>query len=391
MTSRPARIKELDLHTAQGAAGELVRESQFVTRYSREASTNPSRALSLTMPVRATPYTANRIPPILAMNLPEGYLLDLVTSRYQKVMDVRDEMNLLALTSTPTSGRVWARMRDQEQKSPEASVTLKEILSAKGTEELFDELVEKFALSTSLAGVMPKVAVVERAQLHTRDLIVKSGAAEYPGLAENEYLCMSIAKAAGLEVPEFWLSDDRKLFVVRRFDVAVDGTHLGFEDMACLTGRMPDEKYRGNYANIALAIQDRVPSAGQAASLRRYFRQLVLCVILRNGDAHLKNWGILYRDPVTAREDARLSPAYDIVCTTPYIKGDVLALGLQGSKAWPDRKTLEAFARDRCGLTNPGAMIDELLDVALHFRPQEDSPVWQQVRAALKGACSTLR
>jgi hypothetical protein len=34
------------------------------------------------------------------------------------------------------------------------------------------------------------------------DLIVKSGGAQFPGLAVNEFVCMTMAKAAGIEAPE---------------------------------------------------------------------------------------------------------------------------------------------------------------------------------------------
>lgn len=391
MSQKPRRVKELQVITAQGAAGDLVRESQFVTRYSADAAYDPARGISLTMPSRATPYTSNRIPPVLAMNLPEGFLLDLVTSRFRKVVDVRDEMNLLALTSTPSSGRVWARNPEAAQNSSDNKpISLQQLLSAKGTEDLFEELVERFALQTSLAGVMPKVAVAEKTHLHTPDLIVKSGAAEFPGLAENEFICMSIARASGIEVPDFWLSEDNKLFVIRRFDLASDGGYVGFEDMASLMGRMPDAKYEGHYGNIALVIKDRVPPAEQAASLQRFYKQLVLCVLLRNGDAHLKNWGLTYGSPATAEADARLSPAYDLVSTTPYIAKDILALGLQGSKAWPDRATLEEFGRQRCDMAQPGSIIDEVCEAAMQFRPRDKTPVWRQVHAQIKAAHATL-
>lgn len=390
-TENPGRVKELELVTTQGVAGKLLRESQFITRYSDEAIADPSRALALSMPSQARTYSSNRIPPVLAMNLPEGFLLGLVKARYAKVMDVNDDMNLLALTSTPTAGRVWARSNTLPASRPHAgAISLKEILSAKGTEDLFDELVEKFAQSTSLAGVMPKVAVTERGRLHSSDLIVKTGAAEYPGLAENEFLCMSIAKHAGIEVPDFYLSDDRQLFVIRRFDIGTDGKYLGFEDMASLTGRMPGQKYEGHFGNIALVIRDNVPTDERAASLERFFRQLTLCILLRNGDAHLKNWGLTYTDPSKANKDARLSPAYDIVCTTAYLPKDVLALGMQGSKAWPDRATVEQFGSQHCELTNPGKIIDELRDAVMEFSPQETSSTWKSVREIAEAGCASL-
>ena len=36
---------------------------------------------------------------------------------------------------------------------------------------------------------------------------------------------------------EFYISDDFKMFVMKRFDILEDGTYLGFEDMCVLTAR----------------------------------------------------------------------------------------------------------------------------------------------------------
>src|SRR5207249_11591170 len=101
------RVKRLDLHTTQGESGALLRESQFVVRYAEEALDRPALAISLTMPPRPEGWRSNELPPVLAMNLPEGFLLNRVIDRYRKVMDIED-MNLLAVTSTPVAGRVWA-------------------------------------------------------------------------------------------------------------------------------------------------------------------------------------------------------------------------------------------------------------------------------------------
>ena len=62
-----------------------------------------------------------------------------------------------------------------------------------------------------------------------------------------------------------------------------------------------------------------------------------------NGDAHLKNFGLLYSEPT--QRDARLAPAYDIVNTTAYIPEDVLALDLVGNKSlFASRQGLLEFA-----------------------------------------------
>lgn len=88
--------------------------------------------------------------------------------------------------------------------------------------------MDSYLLRSSLSGVQPKVRVPEmtqawtsantKAAVPTQELIVKSGLGEFPGLAINEFVCMSIVRQAGVNIPEFYLSEDRELFIMRRFD-----------------------------------------------------------------------------------------------------------------------------------------------------------------------------
>jgi serine/threonine-protein kinase HipA len=394
------RVKALTLHTTQGLAGRLFRESQFVVRYSEEALARPERAISLTMPPRPEGWTSNQLPPVLAMNLPEGFLLERVLTRYRKIMDVDDDMNLLAVTSTPAAGRVWTRAEDDAQASPAPSVTLKEILAYRGTEALFDELLDRYA-TTSISGVQPKVVVPEKKEdpdselskssMKTPELIIKAAGEEFPGLTENEFVCMSIARHVGLDTPDFWLSEDKELFVIRRFDIASAG-YLGFEDMACLTGRHPSRKYEGSYSEVARAVALNCAPVHRTSSLEALFRLLVLNCVVRNGDGHLKNFGILYGDPSTADHDARLAPVYDVVSSTPYIPKDVLALGMSGSKQWPGKDTLVRFGRDACLIPNSGAVIDEVIELAMEYVHEDsESGVWTTIRAEMDRAVASIR
>ena len=74
---------------------------------------------------------------------------------------------------------------------------------------------------------------------------------------------------------------------------------------------------------------------------------MVLNNILQNGDAHLKNFGLVYE----SIDSIRLAPAYDVVCTTAYIKKDISALTLMGSKKWWPRKHMERFGVQVCDLS----------------------------------------
>ena len=77
--------------------------------------------------------------------------------------------------------------------------------------------------------------------------------------------------------------------------------------------------------------------------------------LLKNGDAHLKNFGVLYTSPYTS--DVRLSPAYDVVSTVVYIPSDQPALTLFGKKVWFSKKDLIDFGISYCLLDSERAKI----------------------------------
>ena len=172
-------------------------------------------------------------------------------------------------------------------------------------------------------------------------------AAEYPELAANEFFCLTAARRAGLNVPEFQLSEDGAALVLDRFDLK-DGVYLGFEDFCVLNGVHTADKYSGSYeSRLFKRLADYTGPRTQARSVRDLFRLFVLNCALRNGDAHLKNFGILYRD---VNGDAELAPVYDLVTTTAYLPRDAMALTLEGSTRWPEARRLLQLGQTRAGL-----------------------------------------
>jgi len=330
-------------------------------------------AASLTMPVRKAQYVHASLHPIFQMNLPEGFLLEELQNRLAKIVNL-EPMLLLALSSGQAPiGRVAVR---SDFVNPLASgkgkgERLSEILAWDGTESLFAELVDKYIYRTGISGVQPKVLVPQVASSHamepasskamvrTTDLIVKSGRQEYPGLAANEFLCMSIAKASGLAVPEFHLSNNKELFVMQRFDRTPDGTPIGFEDMAVLAGLSSREKYKTSYTHVAKLVEAFASGSHVRPSLQALFDMVALSCVVGNGDAHLKNFGLLYTDPTTS--DCRLAPAFDLVNTTAYIPEDVLALDLCGQKSFfAARQGLLDFAKV-CQVADPRDRVQRLI------------------------------
>ena len=187
---------------------------------------------------------------------------------------------------------------------------------------------------------------------------MKSWGDDYPQLAANEYFCMIAAGRSGLPTPEFHLSEDGRLFVMKRFDIGDDGKDLGFEDLCVLQGVGADRKYDSTYERVARSIGQFVSPQRRAGAQETFFKSLVLSTVLRNGDAHLKNYGVIYEDETGG--DIRLSPIYDIVTTAAYIPRDIPALSLGGSKKWWSGDAMRKFGAAHCGLSQ-GA-IREIFD-----------------------------
>jgi len=383
------KIKRLDIATTQGAAGQLVRESQFVFNYQ---TSNPACGMALTMPLRSQSYAANILPGVLRQNLPEGYLNEWIRSRFGKVTHL-DDMAMLAITGRDVIGRVRALQETDDGHQRPKGEHLQTLLTWKGTEDLFAHLAEQYALASGISGVQPKIVMplsqdrsknnIDKLSLKEESVIVKSSGKDFPGLAENEYHCMTIARLAGLQVPSFWLSDDKKLFVVERFDLSEQG-YLGFEDMTALMNKQNDQKYDSSYEMVAKAVGLFSSEQYRAESLKRLFETIVLSALLRNGDAHLKNFGLVYTDPTT--KDVRLSPAYDLVNTTLYIPKDTLALRLNKSKAWPTEKQLVDFGGRHCLVGRPAEVIDRIQTAVMAYRAAEPTELWRQMRLEIEKA-----
>lgn len=316
-------------------------ENEYVFSYKTE---DKKDFVSLTMPVRAKSWNSKNLHPLFEMHLPEGYLLSIIKKHFSKFTKT-DDFGLLKLMSPSIKGRV---SYDQDLKIELKPLLLDDLLHS-SNEKLFDELVSRFALNSPISGVQPKVLaqIENKATLKLEDYIVKSWGEEYPELALNEYLCMRVVQKSNVCVPEFYLSQDRKLFIMKRFDIKEDNTYLGFEDMCVLFGKNRDDKYEGTYEQIAKTIKIFVSPKYKKESLENFFKMIVINFLLKNGDAHLKNFGLIYDDV----SNIKLAPAYDVVTTTVYIKNDIPALHLLGSKKWWKEKHLLKFGIEFCDLT----------------------------------------
>jgi serine/threonine-protein kinase HipA len=145
--------------------------------------------------------------------------------------------------------------------------------------------------------------------------------------------------------------------IVDRFDLTADGRYLGCEDFCVLNALRAHGRYSGSYELIAKQVGQFVSGTQQAHAFEQLFALVALSCAVENGDAHLKNFAVLYEDAESA---VSLAPAYDVITTTIYQARDVLALTLANSKQFPSRAALTAFGRSACGLS--AARVKQVLE-----------------------------
>jgi serine/threonine-protein kinase HipA len=343
-------------------------EAGLVDRYGRRGSTfvylpdvETARAVSVTMPVRLASWNQEYgLAPIFEMNLPEGALRERLRLAFAKATGTFDDFDLLAVVGRSQVGRLRYTGRDDTLDEGVPFQSVDEILKARRDGELFAHLIEKFATYSGVSGIQPKVLVRDpNASQTAQDSKVRlsqsfRGAThivklwdptEYPQLAANEYFCLRSAQRCGLDVPSFQIAESGAALVVDRFDLRTDGAYRGIEDFCVLNARPTSEKYNGSYETAVIKrLGDYVGETNLVADYEKLFTLIALNAALRNGDAHLKNFAIVYEE---VHGEARLAPVYDLITTTVYIPTDKMALTLDGSTRWPDAKRLRKLGETR--------------------------------------------
>jgi serine/threonine-protein kinase HipA len=343
-------------------AGVLDRLGPRGSTFAYDPEVHAERAVSITMPVRVQSWDSKfALLPIFEMNLPEGVLRERLTRRFAKSTGTFDDFDLLAIVGRTQIGRLRYSGLSEALDESVPFQSIDQILRTRRDGDLFNYLMEQFATHSGLSGVQPKVMIRAKDDKLSNPKIRKSPTIqsathivklwheqEFPELAANEFFCLMAAARAGLSVPKVQLSDDGGALIVERFDV-VDEEYVGFEDFCVLNALGTADKYKGDYeTRIFRRMREFVAPDELGKSLETLFRLFIFNCSVRNGDAHLKNFGVTYRHvdgPVVA------APAYDLVTTWAYIPNDPMALTLDGSTRWPDRKSLLRLAQTRCDLS----------------------------------------
>ena len=340
--SNPRSVSSLDVLLNDVKVGTIVRTPGDFNAFSfaesyRETGGFPVLSLSFraaTGGLRKDPKpVARALPAFFANLLPEDKLREAMEKHHAGSVRAGNDFDLLVALGSDLPGAV-------------------RVVPSDGTVMRLDNLpASKPKARFSLAGVQMKLSVIKNTgkggglTLPLGDdqgsYIAKFPSTSFPGVSENEYANLALAEAIGMEVPERELVEQSefegipkefetlsagKVLLVKRFDRGANGERIHIEDFAQVFGVYPSRKYEGAaYHDIAAALNVAVSSTAALEFVRR----LALAAITGNGDMHLKNWSLIYRE---TGDKPQLAPVYDVLSTVPYIPADAMALSLAGER-----------------------------------------------------------
>jgi len=151
--------------------------------------------------------------------------------------------------------------------------------------------------------------------------ILKPPIARFEQTTENEYYCMSLARAIGLDVASVTMRrvGDSAFLLIERYDRVWDAggrlVRLHQEDFAQALGVPSQRKYAsegGPTFKDSFALLRRAATR-PARDLLKLADAAIFNLIIGNADAHAKNFSLLH-----VGGTIRLAPLYDLLSTTAY-------------------------------------------------------------------------
>jgi serine/threonine-protein kinase HipA len=176
----------------------------------------------------------------------------------------------------------------------------------------------------SLAGAQDKIAVIleykkNRKQkwsilLPQDDRPTTHILKPWSAFAANEYICNQLAKSCGLNVPvtNLFAIEGKEILAIDRYDRSKSKPirRIHQEDFCQALGLYSGDKYQHEDWGITLSdIAGVLLRCGMESSLKALVEITAFNIIIGNGDAHAKNFSLLYND----KGPLCLAPFYDLI------------------------------------------------------------------------------
>jgi serine/threonine-protein kinase HipA len=287
-------------------------------------------ALSFSLPKQAEPFGRRECQPFFGGILPEEGQRHAIARALG--VSAENEFRLLEHLGGEVAGALVLLPDGETLQAPGGDMP--NILNEDRLLELLDRLPVKPMLAgegglrLSLAGAQSKLPVLLidgkialPAPGQPTSHILKPPIARFEGTTENEYFCMSLAAALGLDVApvEMRTVAGHPFLLITRYDrVRNEGgqlVRLHQEDFAQALGIPSQRKYAsegGPTFKDSFALLRRA-ALRPARDILKLLDAVIFNLIIGNADAHAKNFSLLHKDGRVA-----LAPLYDLLSTVAY-------------------------------------------------------------------------
>jgi serine/threonine-protein kinase HipA len=300
-----------------------------------------SRPISLSMPLRASPYKGDLVKYHFENLLPDSeQILRRIRDKYGA--NSTDPFDLLSEVGRDCVGAIQLLPQDQSPYEVESikGVALDDegvsrLLASTASASRLDGAEDEFRIS--IAGAQEKTALLKHNGIWMKPLgatptthIFKLPIGQVGALGidlstsvENEWLCERILDAYGIKTSKSEIAQfsDIKVLVVERFDrrLTTDGRwimRLPQEDFCQVTGTPPGRKYEDKGGPGIQVIMDRLLGSNHADADRlMFFKTQIIFWMLCAIDGHAKNFSVF----IEGGGGYHLTPVYDVISAYPVI------------------------------------------------------------------------
>lgn len=184
----------------------------------------------------------------------------------------------------------------------------------------------------SLAGAQPKTALllqndrwgIPSGRIPTTH-ILKPPTGHFDGHAENEHICLGLARSLGLPAAQSKVMrfGEEVAIIIERYDRQYRGNNIlrvHQEDACQALGIMPTRKYQneGGPGPVNIVELLRTYSTDRQTDVDTFAAALGLNWLIAGSDAHAKNFSLLLSGP-----HVRFAPLYDVASILPYDEFDL--------------------------------------------------------------------
>jgi serine/threonine-protein kinase HipA len=155
--------------------------------------------------------------------------------------------------------------------------------------------------------------------------ILKPPTGHFDGHAENEHICLGLARSLGLPAAQSKVMrfEEEIAIVIERYDRQHRGNDIvrvHQEDVCQALGIMPTKKYQNEGGPSAVGIVEllRTYSTDRQIDVDTFAAALGFSWLIAGTDVHAKNYSLLLSGP-----HVRLAPLYDVASILPYDKIDL--------------------------------------------------------------------